>query len=123
MTERRIPDWVKEAGLITGSLALLYCAAWWGFSRQVKEEVWERQNGVCGEENCNKPILEYHHKIPERALLPKGIRGKNIAENAVGLCFNHHKNKWDKLMFQGIFYPGITLEQVDPNTYVKGKRK
>lgn len=120
MTERKIPDWVKEAGMVTGSLALLYCATWWGFNRQIKEEVWKRQDGICGEEGCNRPILEYHHRVPERMIRNSfGVAGKNNAENAVGLCFDHHKHKWDPLAAKGIIYPGIPVSEADPSTYTK----
>lgn len=114
MTERQpIPEWVKTAG----SLTLLYATLWWGFSKDIKRQVYEEQGGVSPE---GKPIEEYHHIVPEKALRGQGIRGKNVRENCVGLSFEEHKHKWDRLMFEGIFYPGVTIDQIDKETYVSG---
>ena len=109
---------IREIAEVTAPIALLTLAAWWGFNRDVKREVYERQDGMCGEEGCEQPIDEYHHRVPERALLKRGIKGKNTAANCVGLCFDHHKHKWDELMMQGVFYPGVEMHDLDPNTYV-----
>lgn len=103
---------------IAGSLSFLYLVSWWGFKHDIKEAVWDRQNGECGEPGCHDPIDEYHHIVPENMLKRNGIKGKNTADNAVGLCFDHHKHKWDELASRGIFYPGVELEELDPNTYV-----
>jgi len=114
--EKKKPlEFVVEATKVLAPVAFLYLASWWGFKKDVKEEVWERQGGLSPE---GKPIEEYHHIVPERALLKRGIKGKNTAENCVGLSFDEHKNKWDKLMLRGIFYPGVELEELNPDTYV-----
>lgn len=117
--EKKKPlEFVVEATKVLAPVAFLYLAAWWGFKKDVKDEVWERQGGECGEPGCTRPILEYHHIVPENMLKRNGIKGKNTADNAVGLCFDHHKHKWDVLASKGIFYPGVELEELNPDTYV-----
>lgn len=113
MTERKpIPEWA--VGL--GSLTLLYAACFWGFNRFIKEQVYEEQGGLSP---SGVPIDEYHHIVPEKMLRNTlGISGKNVRENCIGLGFKEHKEKWDRLAAQGIFYPGVTLDKLDPNTYV-----
>lgn len=118
MTEQQKSP-LEIAAHLTGSVAFLYLVSYWGFHKEIKQEVWDRQNGLCGEPGCEKPIKEYHHVCPEKALVKKGIKGKNCADNAVGLCFDHHKHKWDNLMFQGVFYPGVELKDLPPNTYAQ----
>jgi hypothetical protein len=118
MTEQQKSP-LEIAAHLTGSVAFLYLVSYWGFKSEIKKEVWDRQNGLCGEPGCEKPIKEYHHVCPEKALVKKGIKGKNCADNAVGLCFDHHKHKWDSLMFQGVFYPGVELKDLPPNTYAE----
>lgn len=119
ITARGNPDYkhiALEAAALLGDAAFLYLVSWWGFKRDVKEEIWNRQNGLSPE---GKPIEENHHIVPEKALLKQGIKGKNIVANGVGLSKEEHKQKWDKLMMKGIFYPGVTLEELDPNTWIK----
>jgi hypothetical protein len=118
MTEQQKSP-LEVAAHLTGSVAFLYLVSWWGFHKEIKQEVWDRQGGICGEPGCDKAIKEFHHRVPSKALNKYGIKGKDTAENAVGLCFNHHKNKWDQLMFEKIIYPGIPLEDVPPDIYTK----
>jgi hypothetical protein len=113
------PNKLDKAITIAGSMAFLYLVTWWSFSPKVKDEIWWRQKGECGDDGCNKVIDEYHHIYPERAFRGSGTRGKDTAENGVGLCYHHHKRKWDRLMFEGIFYPGVKFEELSPDTYVK----
>lgn len=54
--------------------------------RKIREEVFERQKGMCAVPGCNANggILELHHKIP----LKNG--GSDNPTNLVYLCPNHH---------------------------------
>jgi hypothetical protein len=112
--DKHTPEWLTACEHI-GSALILYGLARWGFSKEVKQKVYERQGGLSPE---GRPIEEYHHIVPENALKRKGIKGKNVAENCVGLSFDEHKHKWDILMQEGVFYPGVALEELNPDTYV-----
>lgn len=107
-----------EATTAAGSVAFLYCVSFWGFKDIIKEKIWEMQNGRCADpEGCSEPIYEYHHIVPENMLRRRGIKGLNVIANAIGLCFDHHKNKWDKEAAHGVFFPGVTIDEIDPKTY------
>lgn len=112
MVER---DHHHELIIGVASFAVIGFIARFGFPKWVKDKVFERQGGVAPD---GSPIEEYHHVVPERMLIhSKGIAGNNVPENCVGLSSEEHKDVWDKLAAQGVFYPGVTLEQLDPNTY------
>jgi hypothetical protein len=102
------------------------------FSKEIKNEVNELQNYICARCGDKFDWLSAHHKIPEHALRPLGIRGKNILDNAVGLCNGEHgkgegseddchevvdRMAIDNKLFwkEGRF---VNLSEVDPNTYV-----
>lgn len=83
-------------GLILGISSLV-------FSVEMKEHIREEQSYRC--DHCGKPRrLSIHHKIPQR------LGGADIQENGVGLCDSCH-DKWDKLSFEGIIYPGIPITE------------
>lgn len=49
----------------------------------------ENRCAMCGEV---VPELEIHHRVPENALRRgnNGVKGKDVIENAVGLCHGEH---------------------------------
>lgn len=107
---------------VVGTAALLVSISDFGFANWVKNLIWERQQGRCGD-GCGRRIDEYHHVIPQRALLSQGIKGKDVPENCVGLSYHCHKEVWDQKMFDGEFFPGVGLEDIDPDTYITTKPK
>lgn len=98
------------------------------FSNEVKHHVREKQAGhclICGRVTC----LEIHHKIPENALKPLGIRGKCNEENGVGLCNPNGHGCHDlankKAINEHLFFKDgkfVELSEIDPNQYEITKR-
>jgi len=115
------------------SLGVLATATLWGFNRKIKKEINERQNGKCA--MCDHEIQEYHHIIPERALIRRSdrVKGKNIPENGVGVCDgrwgrgvgsrdDHHEIMDRKAINERLFWNGsefVPLDQVDKGTYTQ----
>ena len=62
------------------------------FSKQLREEIFEAQNGRCL--FCEKPITDFHHRLPNseanRKLFPLFIQS---VWNIVGLCRECHINE------------------------------
>ena len=106
---------MRDLAIAVGSVAFLYSLSTFGFSKWVKELIFNKQGGVSP---TGQPIDEYHHIVPENMLKRSmGISGKNVPENCVGLGYEEHKRKWDQLASEGIFYPGVSIDQIDPDTY------
>ena len=116
VVDEKSHSYIKEAAGLIAPILFVYLASWWSFKQEIKEQVWEEQDGLCAD-GCGKKIDEYHHIVPEKALRSRGIRGKNVRENAVGLAFDCHKHIWDEKMFHGEFYPGVSLSEIDSSTY------
>ena len=62
-----------------------------GFPEQVKQDVFEMQNGFCRIPNCCEPMTDCHHRISNSKvnnwLYPIFVPS---VLNAVGICRNHH---------------------------------
>lgn len=99
------------------------------FSNEVKKYTREKQAGhclICGKV-CN---LENHHIICKNALLPLGIRGKDIKENDVGLCGTNdndcHEIADRKAIDEHLFFKNgkfVKFEEIDPIQYEVVDRK
>lgn len=91
----------------------------WQFDTAVKREIRKKQNYRCAHDGCETTdySLPVHHKVPEKGLEKFGIEGRNVKENGIGLCHNHH-NLWDRLALEEqIIYPGIPLSEVPKGLY------
>lgn len=102
------------------------------FSKDIKQQVNEEQHYEC--DMCHHRVkwMGPHHIVPEKALQRKGIKGKNIRENAVGLCSGewgrgmnspddcHEKADQMAIRENKFWHNGrfVDLSELDPNTYV-----
>jgi len=88
---------VNEAGLAL----MLYGMA---FRREIREQVRQRQKGIC---DCcgEKDFLQTHHIKPESL----GGTSRRI-DNAAGLCQSCHK-EIDKETFAGRAYPQVHTDE------------
>jgi len=94
-----------------------------GFPRDVKEMVCQAQHGIC--KCCNKPLVEFHHIIPNtktnRKLFPHFI---DSPFNCAGLCRKDHEcanslfREWLTLDI-AIMYEGYLKEMKHVDTYSK----
>jgi len=105
------------------SLYSLYELSKFGFGKAVRKQVIEQQGeacAYCGQVGSHS--LQCHHVVPEKMLRRSGIKGNNSLKNAVGLC-SHLDNDchryWDEKASHRVFFPGVELDQLDPDTYDK----
>ena len=65
-----------------------------GFSEEVRQDIFNCQNGKCKVLNCYEDIVDFHHKISNtkvnQKLYPNLIQG---IYNIVGLCRECHINR------------------------------
>lgn len=105
------------------------------FGREIKRRVRLEQEGRCA--RCGEVVseLEIHHRVPANALRRglNGVKGKDIRENAVGLCHGEHGDGAgskddcheiaDKMAIEKhLFYKDgrfVKLEEIDPETYTR----
>lgn len=86
----------------------------WAFSSKLKEHVRHEQHYCCAE--CGrKGTTQIHHIVAQH------LNGSDERVNAVGLCPNDHE-KYDRLMDEGIIYPGIPISEAKPEQYKKEER-
>lgn len=110
---------------------LLRHLCFFSFPKELKLRVNEEQDYTCARCGTRVNWMGPHHIIPEKALQRRGIKGKNVRENAVGLCSGEghggmnsegdcheicdqmaiHENKF---WHDGRF---VDLGEIDPNTY------
>jgi len=97
------------------------------FSSEVKRQIRERQDNrcaICGDRVNLDDILQCHHKIPENALLPLGIRGKCNPDNGVALCGEKardcHQIADMKAIKEHLFFKDgkfVPFNEIDPKQY------
>jgi len=64
------------------------------FSQEVKQQIYEMQNGYCSTSGCTNEIHSVHHKLQDSKFnLKKFPLFLNSVFNAIGLCYDCHKNK------------------------------
>jgi hypothetical protein len=102
------------------------------FSKDIKNRVNEEQNHECAMCHHRVTWMSAHHIVPEKALQRRGIKGKDVRENAVGFCageWGRGKNSPDdhhevadrmaidnnKFWHNGRF---VDLSEIDPSTYI-----
>lgn len=114
-----------------GSMPLLLNVCFHAFSKEIKKQVNEEQNYEC--DMCHQRVnwMGPHHIVPENALKGKGIKGKNVRENAVGLCSGEngrgmnspddcHEVADQKAIRENKFWHNgrfVDLNELDPSTY------
>jgi len=75
----------SESENFYGSMPLLLKVEFHAFSKEIKKQVREEQDGICA--MCGgMGRLECHHIVPQNALKGIGITGRDNRANAVGLC-------------------------------------
>lgn len=95
------------------------------FPNSLKKQVYEEQGGQCADCGEFFPMLYIHHIIPENALKGQGIEGKDVRENAVGLCMKNgcHQYWDDEAIHNKTIFPGKPLEEADPKQYKSTRKK
>lgn len=64
------------------------------FSEEVKQQVYEMQNGYCFTIGCINKIHSVHHKLQDTKYNEKKFPlFLNSVFNAIGLCYDCHKQK------------------------------
>lgn len=105
------------------------------FSNEIKNQINQEQDFHCA--RCGNEVnwMGPHHIIPENALKPVGIRGKNIKENGIGLCSGEwgrgenspddcHEVADQKAIKEHLFWHNgrfTDLSEIDPSTYIQCK--
>lgn len=97
---------VAESMVALGVLAM-------AFSKRVRLEVYERQNGKCAMCGRHLPRLQTHH------IVPHCMSHDDSEENAVGLCPECHRYADEMALKHHIFYPDskIIWEQREEEHY------
>jgi len=96
------------------------------FSNEIKKQIRIEQGFRC--DCCGDYVgetMEIHHKIPEHMWERRGIHGKDVKENGVGLCGCKGRDcheVFDRKAQHGIVYPDLTINDVDPCTFVQYRR-
>ena len=73
---------------------------WYKFSKAVKQQVRQKQKGICWDCGDTPRILEVHHRVPQV------MKGRDTIDNAVGLCPPCHEQA-DWLALQGIIHQKV----------------
>lgn len=101
--EQREQGHARPAIVSAISLFVLGSIAFCSFSKELKRQVREEQQGACGDCGGKPKKLQIHH------IVPQSMGGSDERENAVGLCCSCHA-KWDELAREGVIYPGVPIK-------------
>lgn len=90
------------------------------FNGEIKREIYEEQQGISDISKQYARNMQIHHRVPENALRPIGIRGNNCKANGVALNREDHLLADDIAIHEHLFWNGedfVPIEEMPPITY------